>query len=215
MNNPQPISPEEENQVFTPGLATLDTDEQDTVPVNKRGSGPMMQYMIVAFVCLVGVGLLFWMRSEGLGPSEALAELKIDYPLDENGSAVTGDQRERVMSDLSRLDTPVQVPGDRIEKNPFVLVGAPAMDEDGPTEAFVDSAALERERAKQRFRSSVASLKLGSVVGGTVPMAIINGKAYRVGDQIEPGITLSEVDGRTVTVAGDDGATAIISMDDE
>ena len=158
---------------------------------------------LVLVVAAVGIGALLGMRKL-TGPGTTVAAVKIEYT---PGDRTAREAHKRIVEVLDRSSTPVQVPTDQIKKNPFQLVavtdgGTPKIDDSEQKNAERLAAQVaERERKKMTM---LATLKVNSVLTGTVPVARVNNDVVRVGDAIGDGLfTVSAINGRGVTVEAD------------
>jgi len=80
------------------------------------------QTVILLVIAVVAGGLLFGMRSFGMGTTvDALTQVTIDYEPDQQAEALRK-EAEEVIAELDRSQAPAQIPVEWIERNPFVLV---------------------------------------------------------------------------------------------
>ncbi|MDY7109429.1 MAG: hypothetical protein SYC29_12405 [Planctomycetota bacterium] len=100
---------------------------------------------------------------------------------------------EHVLAVLSEPYTERQVALQNVQKNPFIIDQvAPAitpdstLDEQGPTREQLEWQQRRRQRRGQ-LEQAGADLKLTSVMDGSVPLAVIEGRIVRVGDTFTVG----------------------------
>ena len=195
-------------------------DEKPFDPEHEEGSSPALAsgagggaqgimgqlggFAVLAIIIMIGSGLLFGMRQLGMAGGVELIDIKIDYPIDERDRASGPDHRS-ILEDLRTSGEVVQVPAELVQMNPFEWKAETTQNEvvdDGPLR---EAERLRKEQAARdnQIRSALASLKLNSVMGGRVPMAQISGTLVREGDTINPGFTVTRIEGRSVTLRVD------------
>ncbi|MBL8990603.1 MAG: hypothetical protein JNJ48_03380 [Phycisphaerae bacterium] len=179
------------------------------------------QSVLLAAVVVVAGGVLFAMRQIGLGPAAAVAQTKeAEIP-----TPSAGDHRG-VLADLNSSRVELQVPEEKVKKNPFRLVGAamepevatagaPA-DDSGRRASEAARADAEKRRKLAEARASLVKSKLNGmtlngVMGGSNPVARIGGRVYRTGDVIDELFTVREIRQRSVDLECD-GITYTIEM---
>lgn len=182
-----------------------------------RKRRPSMQIVVLVALIAVAGGALTAMRHLGMGPLSAIAEpVKIDYDHLKAGNA----DHKKILADLSASHVEQQVPADQVKKNPFRLPDLrPAVAEDDtPKKPVKDLAAEEAARLakerKDRIESALASIKVHTVLSGTVPVARVGDDNVRVGDTLMGLFTVTAIGGRSVDVIVD-GQTYTLSIDDE
>jgi len=164
---------------------------------------------VTALVLLVSAIMLYGMRQAGMRSGMTFKEVKIEYQREEVSPAMQAAQR-RILEDLARSERPVQIPADKLTKNPFEL-GAIAAATAAPTEdQSLAEAQRQAELARQaraerleKIQSTLATLHLKSVMEGRVPLARINDQTVRVGDVVAELFTVSRIDGRRVELTAD------------
>jgi hypothetical protein len=187
-------------------------------PVAAEGGSSSRQYMIVGFVIAVSVGLLWFMRGQGLGVDLAEGkDVKIEYELDEKAADDDIERQRKVMFDLELSEDPVQVPADEITKNPFAMSSLTADEEEPVSEVVSKAPDKPKGPTPEEIRMAeldrlAASLELNTVLKGRVSLARINGKTYRIGDAVESEFILLSIEDRSVTL-GADGITYLIELD--
>ncbi|WP_432800305.1 hypothetical protein [Poriferisphaera sp. WC338] len=112
-----------------------------------------------------------------LSNQQALAE---NDPLrKENINEFLNDTPE-IISMLKSDVSSQQIPIEYVQKNPFNLVGGQQKN----TDVSASQADQKRMRALKALQSELKTLTLNSVMGGRVPVAVINNEFYRKGDMI-------------------------------
>ncbi len=168
-----------------------------------------VQTLIVVLVVTASVGILFMMRRQAMGAGINLNVAKIDYPLDKAPPAASVEQT-RLLSELSRSTSPPQVPPERLQKNPFQLVSLASADAlpepTGPDAAAMAAAQARaaREERLRQVRTALDNVRVAGVMQGRVPLARINGRTVRVGDQVGEFFTVVEIKERSVVLQAED-----------
>ncbi len=179
----------------------------------KRGSRAgkaSTQIVILLLVVAVSAIALWWMRKEGTRVGVTFAELKVDYSEPDAEKART---YARIMADLSRIQSPLDVALGEFGNSPFMLdTGKPVISPSGqvtmptgpsPEEAAARQAAEKAEARRLELESSLSSIRLQSVMDGRIPLARINDSTVRVGDTIGTFFLVTKIEGRGVTVTAD------------
>lgn len=180
-------------------------------------TGPTLVLFAVAGA---GAALLAGMRQLGLKvASAAEPEVAIDYTPGEARN-ISNRACDQIIAVLERSGTPVQVPGDQIHKNPFLLQESkPAVEQPGEDPSERDRKRRAEDEAKKardrqgQIEQTLANVKLLGVLGGKVPVARLNGDTVRVGDTVGELFTVTAITGRSVTLQCD-GKDYVISMED-
>lgn len=188
--------------------ASGEEDPFDATP--KRGP----RRIVVAGLVLVGAAAgIFAMRAIGMGPGAALAGLVLDFKPGASGSTEVSPW---LLADLERSKRAVQVPAEVIDKDPFRLrtdAGTPLMTDDPEAIARAEAARqaklleeqrLERERRQRELQTAFGRFELQGIMGGTMPIARISGKLVRVGDMLEGGFKVTQIEGRRVVLVAED-----------
>lgn len=185
-----------------------------------RRSKTSTQVVILLLVVGVSAVSLWWMRREGTKVGVNFNELKVDYSEPDAEKART---YARIMTDLARIQTPLDVALGEFGKSPFMLdSGKPVVSENGvqipagpdPAEVAAREAAERAEARHQELMTALDNLRLQSIMGGRVPLARIDDQTVRVGDTVGGVFTVTAIDGRTVTVAAD-GQTFSLTIDEK
>jgi len=179
----------------------------------KRGSRAgktSTQIVILMLVVAVSAIALWWMRKEGTRVGVTFAELKVDYSEPDAEKART---YARIMADLSRIQSPLDVALGEFGSSPFMLdTGKPVISPTGqvtmptgptPEEAAARLAAEKAEARRLELESSLASIRLQSVMDGRVPLARVDDTTVRVGDTVGTFFLVTKIEGRGLTVTAD------------
>lgn len=176
------------------------------------------QGIVVIAVLLAAAGAIYGMRKLGTMSGASAETVSIDYNLDPTRGADFERRYATVMDQLEQSGRPVQVPTDEMKKSPFTFVEERPIDElDVDPEEL---ARLQRERDELERRRKLAeaqaerereidegldALELqGILVGGSRPVARINGKPVAVGSKLSAGLfKVVRIDGRQVVVEAD------------
>lgn len=166
--------------------------------------------IVIALVLTVSAGSLYLMRQQGKGAGMTFQVTKIDYELDKAGKS--DPNHARILAELMRTGTALQIQADKIQKNPFQIeTGAPppiptaTLDPDAERRRRTEQERLEMERRERDIATRFAGAELNGVMGGTIPLARINGLTVRVGDTVSEVFTVTEIhaDERSVVLTAD------------
>ncbi|MEO0511642.1 MAG: hypothetical protein AAF108_01930 [Planctomycetota bacterium] len=199
----QPIAPGQVNGggvrggVFTPSLASLETDEDVAVAGELPSAGRGKRYAVIAGVLALGVGVLMVMRHIGSGPREAIANVKIDYAFAEQQQKEAAENQRSAIEELERTGPPVQLPVAAIERNPFLLSVSQS---ETATGSGGSGSSSRRDRVGENIKSELDSLRLQAVIDGRVPVARISGKTCRLGDRVGQHFTVESIGGHEVVL---------------
>jgi hypothetical protein len=174
------------------------------------------QLAVAALLLAGAVACIFAMRQFGLGPSESLAGIDVEY----QPGGTSGPAASQVLRDLERSRKAVQVSADHIKQDPFELVGI------GTELEEIDPDALSRaERARREEQTRAAlvqrqktledafsKLHLQSVMQGAVPVARISDQIVKAGMKVGEHFMVSAIEGRQVTLTAD-GMTFVLEME--
>jgi hypothetical protein len=195
-------------------LDALGVSGADMLEAPKRRV-PMQAAVLVALV-LVAAGALYAMRRLGMGPLSAVAEpVLVDYNLNKKGESAT--DHKKLLADLTVSHVDHQVPADQVKKNPFRL---PDVLPERPEKTVVEKPKgptpqeIEAEQRRLLITNTLATLKVHSVLSGTVPVARIGDENVRKGDTLAKLFTVVSIEGRSVTLMVDE-QQYIISIDDD
>ncbi len=151
------------------------------------------QYVAIGAVLAMSVATTFAMRKYGMGEGVKFQHTDVRVA-DLESPLVDNAKFGRVMDRLATSNTPMQVPVDKIDKNPFLLGRESAAVTEGPApDRSVEIAAREAEQnrlAAERRLSDLnvafARLTLHTVMaGGRVSAAKINNEIVGVNDPVD------------------------------
>lgn len=169
------------------------------------------QYIAGAIVVSVSAATLLAMRKYGMGEGIRFEHADVrsvgaDVP------RVDAAKYGLVMERLSSSNTPMQVPSDVIDKDPFFFERDRAVVE--PTDNSAEQARLSQERAErerlarerreQDLRVAYARLRLNTVIDGRVPVANINGQIVGVGNTVDDIFEIVSITSGVVTLKADE-----------
>lgn len=211
--------PNEHSGVFMPSLAASDADADSganesgasligvgaDLPTGSTAKQRVSNgTLVLLLTVVVAGGVLTMMRKYGLGTGLKLVDVRIDYPMDGPKPAEIAEHR-KVIDALRTSAVAVQVPLTGVKKNPFTLAleQPAAAPTPGPARPAVNQAELERQRRAQLIQTTFESLKLNSVLAGSIPVARINGENVREGDILKGVFTVTAIRGRSVDLVAD------------
>lgn len=181
------------------------------------GSRISQAAIFFAVLIVVGGGLLYAMRKIGINPMSAIAKMN-DPEVDLSRNGQSRVDHNRVLRDLSESAVKGQVPPEEVQKNPFEIpevVQAAAADEpDLDAKRAAEKSRKDAEARKQKISSTLAGLRVHSIINGSNPVARINDEAVRVGDTVEQFFTVKAIHGRGVDLECD-GQLYTVTLDDE
>lgn len=185
------------------------------IPAPVRQSRPAWRsYVLVSAFAVVATAGMFGMRFIGRNAGMKLEKFDADFKPASGASAA---QVTKVLDELAMHEAPLQVPGDAMKRNPFMLevpkveVAISNDPEPAPVAPQVDKEALARQAL---IADTLKGLSVTSVIRGQMPLARINDKLYRVGDRIGKVLDVIEITERGVTLSAD-GKQYTLSMKDE
>lgn len=181
------------------------------------GSKVSQAAIFFAVLIVVGGGLLFAMRKIGINPMSAIAKMN-DPEVDLSRNAQSKVDHSRVLRDLSESAVKGQVPPEEVQKNPFEIpqvVQAAAADEPNlDAKRAAERSKKDAEARAQKIASTLAGLRVHSIIDGSNPVARINDEAVRIGDTVAEFFTVKAIHGRGVELECD-GQRYTVSLDDE
>lgn len=150
------------------------------------------QYVAIGIVLGTSVATTFAMRKWGMGEGVEFRNTQVS--LDQTTPIVDNAKFGRVMDRLASSNTPMQVPVEKIDKNPFLLTreerqvadSGPVIDDSAEREQ--ERLERERQEAERRFKDleiAFARLTLHTVMTGSRPVARINNQIVGVGEVVE------------------------------
>lgn len=197
-------------------------DFDDGKPARK---GLSQGTMLLIGLLVTSAGALYLMRStqgEILGTAGSEVEAKIEQALarlsnphalsstdtlaKNNVNALFKDTNNIVA--MFAIDPSTrQVPLEFVQKNPFQLSIARAAETGSSAPTAVNNDARTR-----KLEAELKALKLQTIMGGTRPVAVINGELYQPGQQVGS-FTIKTIAGMAVQLEAD-GATFVMKMED-
>lgn len=193
------------------------SDLRDTaVPVDvappSASSRVLKQYQMIILLALISGGVLYWMRYMGMKSGMRFEEVDVAYQPDENARR-RAEEGRKIITSLASQETPFQFPTDRIQKDPFVLIGSQV--DVQVTESDDGKTQQPRETDRQRkAKALLAKMRVTSVTTGARNVASIDSRPYVVGDVIEDLLTVKEIS-RQAVVLEVDGQAYTLLVDQE
>lgn len=201
-----------------PGMTSGEAPLIAEAPVKRRKGSSQLVLVVLLFA--VSGAALFGMRHLGAraGMDMTIAEVNWKFG-DDKDAAEKAKSYERIMSDLQRMQRPLDVAMGDFQKSPFML-DMPEQVEPVPLASLEDEEAKKAELARReamakrdQVKKAVEALQLQSVLGGAKPMARINGETFRLGEKINGMFVVQTIRGREREVVLDhDGEEFTISM---
>lgn len=186
-------------------------EEAFGMPKSRRTS----QAVIVCLLLAGAVTAIFAMRHFGMGPSAALAGVELEYKPDESARY---ESPARILAQLERSRTAVQVPVDHITQDPFELNPTDTSDPEAASREALRLRQQELEAARARrqaeITAAIGKLELQSVMQGRVPVARINGEICRIGSPVGDRFVVETIESRHVTLLDDNGERHKLSLDE-
>lgn len=165
------------------------------------------QPLVIGLTVIVSAVALMGMRQ--IGMRSAIAFEGEQSGFDFQGDAQLQTRYERLMADLGNAKDPLDVALSDFGNSPFAMreaiaplqqaVAAKPMAGESPEEAARRSSAAR----KTALLNEAGKLTLHSVMGGKRPLARINEETVTVGDTIAEYFTVTEIEGRSVTITAD------------
>lgn len=176
-------------------------------PPKRRRRIPL-HLLVCLGVMTIGCAALMGMRQMGMKAGMTFETDAALLPVDNGGSKNT-QRLVTVMADLEHSQSPDAFAYKRPDKNPFSLAAVAAKPTEqtaDPGKEMAERQAEERRRRQEQLENSLASMQLNGIVGGRggAYIASIGNKTYRIGDVVDELFTITEIDGRSVTVAADE-----------
>ncbi len=213
MSSPTPPSTPDPSSAGPTGsfLAELRSSERANEPAaftpTRRRHIPL-HLVVCAGVLVLGCAALLGMRRIGMKAGMTFETDAAFLPVDTATSSKDSQRLASVMADLEHSQSPDAFSHERPEKNPFSLAAVAPKQIEPQRDAAKELAerqAEERRRREEQLESTLGAMRLNGIVGGRgTYIASIGEKTYRVGDVIDELFTVTEIDGRSVTVAADD-----------
>lgn len=183
---------------FAAGMAIGDAHGHSGAPRSRFHT----QHVIIMTTLMLSVALIYGMRRYGMQSGLKFNTAELSYKRDETQHRrAAGFQR--VMAELNAMN---HQSTEGVRMNPFKLMGAEAGDAKNDAAPRDDSAEIAKRKAEERGKKladEFATLKLGSIMKGRVPIARINDELVRVGDLITDNFTVTEIKPTSVTLEAD------------
>ncbi|MEM6333801.1 MAG: hypothetical protein AAF823_10735 [Planctomycetota bacterium] len=213
------VAPDESNKSMSlmGGVGGGD-DALDGVIVDETpsaGRSPWVQtFILLALVAALGGGAIYVMRAaqdsvqtrgtdglasridDALGRLTNASVMRDDDPYSPRAVNELFSDTDRVLAIFATDPTEKQVPVGLLKKNPFSLRVQRVVTETGEAAPEID---LAEQKRQAELRQAYRRLKLQSVIDMRVPVAVINGDMYRVGQQIE-GFEIAAISSRNQAV---------------
>jgi len=194
---------------FGDGPTPFPVSDKPTRKMARVGSQPL----IMAVVLGVSTASIFAMRQVGARSGMVFADVVVEYEQEDAAKART---YERIIADLARVQTPLDVALGEFGKSPFMLddattvTSADGTPQAGPSaEELAVAEARKREAARrEEIKGAAAALELHIVMGS---LARINGQNFQLGDVVNDVFLVTAVDGRSVTLTAE-GQTFVLTM---
>jgi hypothetical protein len=161
----------------------------------------------------ISVGALYGMRVYGKRAGMSMNRFDTNITQVRNDPAARA-QTAKIMAELDQFGTPVQVPAERVKRDPFtmkVFVDPGAPDDAGEKisaeerRRIAELARKAREERQLELTTALESLEIKGIMMGRVPLARINEKLFRTGDKVAGLFIIQEISERSVTLSCDDG----------
>jgi hypothetical protein len=173
--------------------------------VTAARKGISMQTVLLVLVVAISAGALYAMRHLGMGKSTANAAPTVEYSFD---SAKTARDHRPLLAELNATRSKKQVDNDLLKRNPFEMPSHLKRVDEQDALANARGAALERQmmmdsklsEKQEKILAEARQLRVNGVMGGSDPIARINGQVYRVGDTVGQSFVVKEIYGRTVVL---------------
>lgn len=184
----------------------------DGAPAPKPSRRFSSTYIVAGAMAAMSAFALFGMREYGKKSGVRVDQFRTEEIKSVKTETVTAAKTQRILAELERHGTLMQIPADAIRRNPFLLgTAAPVVvDNAGRLTAEAEKRAREAaEREKRERDAAVAdklrALEVTAVIMGQRPVVRVSGKLYRVGDQISKTFSVLEISERGVKL-GFEGA---------
>jgi hypothetical protein len=187
------LSPESNSAGNLPGDSPL--------PMPKVRQYRPTQHIVLAGLLVVSVASIFTMRKmAGRAIAQDSSAQQVDYThtIDPARSA----QYDRIMSDLARLEKPMQLDVDLAAAAAFGEKKHSNTVQAGDNETDGQKQTRERKRRQNELLTKANSLVVQSVMGGRRPVARISGETFGVGDSVQD-FKIVSIEGRNVTLEAD------------
>lgn len=183
---------------FAAGMAIGEAHGLSAAPRSKFH----FQHVLIVTTLAMSVALIYGMRRYGMQSGLKFNTAELSYKRDESQHRrAAGFQR--VMAELNAMNHQTT---EGVRLNPFKLMGAEAGDAKSDAAPVDNSADIAKRKAEERAKKladEFATLKLGSIMQGRVPLARINDELVRVGDFVGESFTVKAIMPLSVTLEAD------------
>lgn len=185
------------------GSEAASSDAVPAIPSRRLKIPP--QTLVVGLVVIVSIAAIYGMRKRGMNSGFTFQTPKIDF--DTKQVSLDAAHQARILKDLAASAHIPKTTADHLDKNPFQLEGAPALEagDDGSAARLAD----ERRRAEsakereEQIQQALGTLELNGVMGGPIPLARISGRTVKVGDTVADVFIVAQVHDRSVDLLAD------------
>lgn len=187
------------NRQLNPDSANAGLPGDSPLPLAAPKKHRQTQPIVLAVLLLASVGSIVAMRKlAGKAIVEGNNTQAVDYThtIDPARSA----EYDRIMTDLARLEKPMQLDVDLAAAAAFGEKKQSAVVATGEVESEGSKASRESARLKNELTTKASALVVQSVMGGKHPVARISGETYGVGDSVNETFTVRSIEGRNVTL---------------
>lgn len=172
----------------------------------KVGKTLNSQALVLVIILSVSACALIAMRKLGLKAGLDMTSIATADPVSFNRDDPEKMARyERIMSDLQRIQAPLDMSQGELAKIPLLLEpgagGTAAAPQDTEEAIAARQKAIEERKRNERLarlKDQLNKLKLQSVVGGKMPVARISGETVKVGDKVGDGYVVKAIHDRSV-----------------
>jgi hypothetical protein len=177
-------------------------------------------------VVIVAAGALFGMRHIGLGPGTSAAasvNVKMEVPKPRTNTTL----QQAVLADLNASRAAMQVPGDKVRVNPFMLALAippraktvqlgettdPTTLSENEQQRLLDDQRKQLREVRAKVETAAAQLRFNAAMGsGPNAMARINDRLYRAGERVGEYFVVKSIQPHQVELFWE-GQTFVISL---
>ncbi|MBX3378569.1 MAG: hypothetical protein KF805_00615 [Phycisphaeraceae bacterium] len=194
---------------FAAGMAIGDAHGLSAAPRSRFH----FQHVLIISTLALSVALIYGMRRYGMQSGLKFNIADLSYKRDESQHR-RAEGFQRVMAELNAMNHQTT---EGVRLNPFKLMGAEAGDaknDPTPRDNSADIAKRKAEERSKQLADEFATLKLGSIMKGRVPLARINDELVRVGDFVGENFTVTSIQPVSVTLESD-GKPFILELADD
>lgn len=168
------------------------------------------QAILLIGIVLIGGGMLWTMRWFGTRSGMDFRANPMEFTLEAPNRLVVANE-SRILKDLANSDKIVQVSADKLLRNPFQterdIELSAMLPEGGGTDAERQRELMRRNAERQarlgRIKDMAEHMRVTSIITGKVPVAVVDGKPVRVGDNLGEFFKVTHISGRDVTLEAD------------